>query len=155
AQSVNQGLTAIDNAEMVAVHDAVRPLVTADEIDRVVDAATETGAAILVGPVNETIKRIENDRVRQTVPRSELRRALTPQCFRFDILKRAYENLARFESSGTDVTDDSLLVEDLGVEVAAVEGGARNIKITTREDLALAEAWLKSIGAELVPAQHA
>ena len=144
AQSVKQGFAAIDNAELVAVHDAVRPLVTADEIDRVVNAAAETGAAILVAPVNETIKRVENNRIRKTVLRSELRRALTPQCFRFDILKRAYENLARFESSGIDVTDDSLLVEDLGVEIAAVEGDARNIKITTPEDRAMAEALLTS-----------
>jgi 2-C-methyl-D-erythritol 4-phosphate cytidylyltransferase len=70
---------------------------------------------------------------------------LTPQCFRFDILKRAYEQLAEVEGEGIEVTDDSLLVERLGVEIVAVEGSARNIKITKEEDLVLGEALLKSV----------
>jgi len=74
-----------------------------------------------------------------------LRRALTPQCFRFDILKRAYDQLAEVEAEGIEVTDDSLLVERLGVEIVAVEGSARNIKITRQEDLAWGEAILRSV----------
>jgi len=142
AQSVKSGLAAIEQAEVVAVHDAVRPLVTHDEIDRVMVAATESGAAILVAGVSETIKEVEDNRVARTVPRAYLRRALTPQSFHFDILKRAYEQLEQLESSGVEVTDDSFLVERLGVAVTLVEGSARNIKITTPEDLAMAEAFL-------------
>ena len=143
AQSVQKGLAAIAAAELVAVHDGVRPLVTPDEIDRVVIAAATNGAAVLVAEVAETIKEIENDRIARTLPREKLRRALTPQCFRFDLLERAYESLAEMEASGIEVTDDSFLVERLGVNVVAISGSARNIKITTQEDLALAEALLK------------
>ena len=143
AQSVQKGLAAIAEAEVVAVHDGVRPLVTPDEIDRVVIAAAANGAAVLVAPVEDTIKEIENDRIARTLPRHKLRRALTPQCFRFDLLARAYEGLAEIEASGIEVTDDSFLVERLGVNVLAISGSARNIKITTPEDLALAEALLK------------
>jgi len=142
AQSVKSGLAAIEQAEVVAVHDAVRPLVTHDEIDRVVVAAAESGAAILVAGVSETIKEVEDHRVARTVARAHLRRALTPQSFHFEILKRAYEQLDELESSGVEVTDDSFLVERLGVAVSVVEGSARNIKITTPEDLAMAEAFL-------------
>src|SRR5436190_13188572 len=79
AQSVRNGLAAIDQADVVAVHDAVRPLVTPDEIDRVVNAAAESGAAILVGPVSETIKEVADEVIVRTVARARLRRALTPQ----------------------------------------------------------------------------
>jgi len=144
AQSVQRGLAAIAEAEVVAVHDGVRPFVTPEEIDQVVAATRVTGAAVLVAPVADTIKEIEGDRVLRTLPRSSLRRALTPQCFRFDILKRAYQQLTQVEAEGFEVTDDCLLVERLGVEIVAVEGSARNIKITQEEDLALAEALLET-----------
>ncbi|HEX7529562.1 MAG TPA: 2-C-methyl-D-erythritol 4-phosphate cytidylyltransferase [Pyrinomonadaceae bacterium] len=143
AQSVQRGLAAIAEAEVVAVHDGVRPFVTPEEIDQVVAATRVTGAAVLVAPVADTIKEIEGDRVLRTLPRSSLRRALTPQCFRFDILKRAYDQLTQVEAEDFEVTDDCLLVERLGVEIVAVEGSARNIKITQEEDLVLAEAILK------------
>ncbi len=145
AQSVQRGLSVVGEAEMVAVHDGARPFVTAEEIDQVVSAARKTGAAILVAPVADTIKEINDDRVVRTLPRSQLRRALTPQCFRFDILSRAYDQLAEIEAQGVEVTDDSLLVERLGVEIVTVEGSARNIKITREEDLVLGEALLKSV----------
>lgn len=145
AQSVRNGLNAIDDADMVAVHDGVRPFVTPEEIDQVVVAARENGAAVLTAPVADTIKRVQGGRIIETVSRAELRRALTPQCFRFAILKRAYETLDELESAGPEITDDSLLVERLGVAVVAVEGSARNIKITNEEDLVVAEAILKSV----------
>ena len=146
AQSVLQGLKAISSAEIVAVHDGVRPFVTPDEIDRVIEAAQKSGAAILTAPVADTIKEIiQNNQVARTLPRADLRRALTPQCFRFDILKRAYEQLDELESSGVEITDDSFLVERLGLEIVAVEGSARNIKITREEDLALAEILMRSV----------
>jgi len=142
AQSVKNGLAAIDQAEVVAVHDAVRPLVNHDELDRNVAAAAESGAAILAAPVSETIKEVADNLIVSTVARAQLRRALTPQSFRFELLKRAYQDLDALEAAGVDVTDDSFLVERLGIAVTVVEGSARNIKITTAEDLAMAEAWL-------------
>ena len=145
AQSVRRGLDAIANAEIVAVHDGVRPFVSSDEIDSVVVAARATGAAILVAPVADTIKDIENGRVKRTLTRHNLRRALTPQCFSYDLLKRAYDQLDEVESAGVEVTDDSLLVERLGAEIVAVEGNSRNIKITEEEDLALAETLLQGV----------
>jgi len=143
AQSVRNGLRAISDAEIVAVHDGVRPLVAPAEIDQVVLAARETGAADLTAPLADTIKRVSDDRIVGTVPRAELRRALTPQCFRFDILKRAYENLDDLESADVEITDESFLVERLGVDVIAVQGSARNIKITDETDLRLAEELLQ------------
>ena len=143
AQSVKRGLATIDDAEVVAVHDGVRPLVTPDEIDNVVKAAGESGAAILVALVSDTIKEVRSDRVVSTLTRVNLRRALTPQCFRMEVLKQAYEQLEKLEAAGVAVTDDSFLVERLGVNVATIEGNSRNIKITKEEDLAFAEAFLK------------
>ena len=145
AQSVQNGLAAISQAEIVAVHDGVRPFVTPDEIDQVVRAAIGSGAAILTAQVADTIKAVRDARVLRTLPRRLLRRALTPQCFRFDILKRAYDHLAEVEAAKIDVTDDSMLVERLGVRIVTVEGNSRNIKITQEEDLALAEMILKSV----------
>ena len=145
AQSVKNGLAAIDHAEVVAVHDAVRPLVTPEEIDRVVIEAADGGAAILVASLNETIKEVKDDQVVRTVARAHLRRALTPQSFHFETLKRAYDQLDSLEASGVEVTDDSFLVERLGVAVSVVEGNARNIKITTLDDLAVAQLLIKSL----------
>src|ERR1041384_2726827 len=82
AQSVKCGLAAIAGADVVAVHDAVRPLVTPEEIDQVVLAANNSGAAILVAPVSDTIKEVDNNQIVRTMSRAHLRRALTPQCFR-------------------------------------------------------------------------
>jgi len=142
AQSVLSGLRAIDVAEVVAVHDGVRPFVTSAEIDRVVETARTSGAAVLVAPVTDTIKEVSEQVIAQTLPRVNLRRALTPQSFRYEILKLAYESLSEIEIEGTEVTDDSFLVERLGVKPIAVEGSGQNIKITGPEDLALAEAIL-------------
>lgn len=142
AQSVKRGLAAIDNADIVAVHDGVRPLVTSDEIDAVVTAAGESGAAILAAGVADTIKEVRSNRVVNTLARTNLRRALTPQCFRLAILRRAYEQLEQLEAGAIEVTDDSFLVERLGIEVVAIEGSTRNIKITREEDLTIAAATL-------------
>jgi len=144
AQSVKTGLAMIEEAEVVAVHDGVRPLVTPDEIDSVVKAAGESGAAILVAGLADTIKDVRSNRVVNTLPRVNLRRALTPQCFRLDVLRRAYQQLEQLEGTAIEVTDDSFLVERLGLEVVAIEGSARNIKITKEEDLRIAETILRS-----------
>jgi 2-C-methyl-D-erythritol 4-phosphate cytidylyltransferase len=143
AQSVARGLALIGEAEIVAVHDGVRPLVSPEEIDQVVNAARPTGAAILVAPVPDTIKEIKGGRIIRTLPRAGLRRALTPQCFRLELLMRAYQTLSEIEAAGGEVTDDSLLVERLGAEVVVIEGSSRNIKITREEDLILGEELLR------------
>lgn len=140
AESVVNGLKAVPDAcEIVAIHDGARPLVSVDEIERVIAKAKEFGAACLVAPVTDTIKSIRGSEISETLDRDNLRRALTPQAFRIDVLRRAFE-LA--ELNGV-VTDDSRLVEMLGHPVAFVEGSSANIKITHREDLILAEALLR------------
>src|ERR1044071_7124756 len=141
ADSVKRGLMTIRSATaaIVAVHDGVRPFVTVEEIDAVVAAAQSDGAAILVAPVTDTIKHVNDQRIVQTLDRGGLRRALTPQCFRYDVLRQAYEAA---DVTDPSVTDESVLVEQLGHRVSIVEGSARNIKITTVEDLAIAEAIL-------------
>jgi len=143
ADSVKRGLLAIRaaTAEIVAVHDGVRPFVTVEEIDSVVSAAQTDGAAILVAPVTDTIKQVTDQRAVQTLDRGGLRRALTPQCFRYDVLRRAYETA---DVTDPSVTDESVLVEKLGIPVSIVEGSPRNIKVTTAEDLLIAHAILKS-----------
>jgi 2-C-methyl-D-erythritol 4-phosphate cytidylyltransferase len=137
ADSVKRGLQAIRSAtaEIVAVHDGVRPFVTVDEIENTVEAARRDGAAILVAPATDTIKLVENGMIVKTLDRSGLRQALTPQCFRYDLLRQAYEHADVRDAS---VTDESVLVERLGHPVTIVEGSARNIKITTPYDLLVA-----------------
>ena len=141
AESVKRGLMSIRSAtaEIVAVHDGVRPFVTVEEISNTVTAAQDTGAAILVAPVTDTIKQVSDGSVLKTLDRSGLRRALTPQCFRYELLREAYQ---RADVNDPSLTDESALVEQLGHRVSVVEGSARNIKITTPEDLVVAEALL-------------
>jgi 2-C-methyl-D-erythritol 4-phosphate cytidylyltransferase len=141
-QSVWRGLQAVRaaTANIIAVHDGVRPFVTPLEIERTVQAAKESGAAILTAPAVDTIKEVENNKVVRTLSRTRLQRALTPQCFRYELLRRAFEQSPELIENATD---DSSLVESLGVTVTTVEGDARNIKITRPEDIALAERILK------------
>ena len=141
ADSVKRGLMAIRSAtaEIVAVHDGVRPFVTVDEIDSTIAAAQTDGAAILVGRVTDTIKQVSDGSVVKTLDRDGLRRALTPQCFRYELLRQAYQ---RADVNDPSLTDESALVEQLGHRVTVVEGSSRNIKITTPADLLIAEAFL-------------
>jgi 2-C-methyl-D-erythritol 4-phosphate cytidylyltransferase len=144
AESVWRGLQSVRaaTAEIVAVHDGVRPFVTVEEIEQTVRAAAISGAAILTAPVIDTIKEVNNSQVVRTLERARLQRALTPQCFRYELLRRAFEQSPELVASATD---DSSLVESLGITVATVEGDARNIKITRPEDIALAEIILNSL----------
>jgi 2-C-methyl-D-erythritol 4-phosphate cytidylyltransferase len=144
AESVWRGLQSVRaaTAEIVAVHDGVRPFVTPEEITRTVQAAQISGAAILTAAPVDTIKEVENNRIVRTIERTRLRHALTPQCFRYELLRRAYEQSPELIK---DVTDDSSLVESLGATVTIVEGDARNIKITRPKDIALAEILLKEM----------
>jgi 2-C-methyl-D-erythritol 4-phosphate cytidylyltransferase len=141
AESVLRGLQAVreTTVEIVAVHDAVRPFVSAEEITRTVAAAQAHGAAILVSAPVDTVKEVRDGAVIRTINRDDLRNALTPQCFQYKLLRRAYEQADVFD---LDLTDESSLVERLGERVAVVEGSARNIKITRPEDLVLAERLL-------------
>jgi 2-C-methyl-D-erythritol 4-phosphate cytidylyltransferase len=141
ADSVKRGLMAIRSAtaEIVVVHDGVRPFVTVEEIDATIAAAKADGAAILVAPVTDTIKQVGDGAVVKTLDRGALRRALTPQCFQYELLREAYQ---KADVNDPSLTDESALVEQLGKRVGVVEGSARNIKITTAEDLAIAEAIL-------------
>jgi 2-C-methyl-D-erythritol 4-phosphate cytidylyltransferase len=140
AESVFKGLQAVDrdSAEIVAVHDGARPFVLGEEITATIEKARETGAACLVAPVTDTIKQVADGKIVRTIERTKLRRALTPQAFRFEILQKAFENADLSEAA----TDECFLVERLGQEIAIVEGSAKNIKITTREDWELAEIFL-------------
>ena len=143
AESVWRGLRSLEalGAGVVAVHDGVRPFVTPAEIDRAVRAAEESGAAILAAPAVETVKEVEDGRVVRTPERARLWHAQTPQCFRYELLRSAYEQPGAL---GADVTDCSALVERLGHPVRVVEGGAHNVKITTPRDFAIAEILLSS-----------
>jgi 2-C-methyl-D-erythritol 4-phosphate cytidylyltransferase len=132
--------------EIVVVHDAVRPFVTPERISAVIAKAREIGAAILAQPATDTIKEVEDGLIRRTLDRRFIWRAQTPQAFRYDLLMRAnqvYGEDARAANlPAAMATDDSFLVERLGAPVAIVEGMANNIKITTPEDLILAEKLL-------------
>ena len=137
--SVVAGLSRLTHCDWVVIHDGARPLVTVDLIDRGLEAARETGAAVAAVPVTDTIKVAGNDRiVHQTPPRRNLWAVQTPQVFRFDIITEAYRR------AKGEVTDDASLVEQLGYRVKLYMGSYDNIKVTTPDDLALAEVlWHK------------
>jgi 2-C-methyl-D-erythritol 4-phosphate cytidylyltransferase len=124
---------------IVAVHDAVRPFVTLEEIESVVQEADRRGAAILATPIVDTVKQVEKDLVASTLTREHLVLAQTPQVFRIEVLKEAFEAARKDEYYGTD---ESSLVERIGRPVSIVRGSERNIKITRPSDLTLARAIL-------------
>lgn len=136
--SMRSGLAALPpGIELVAVHDAARPLVRPGDVGRVIAAAARTGAALLAVPVRDTLKRVRDGRVEETLSRAACWAAQTPQVFRLALLREA---LAKAEAEGFLGTDDAQLVERLGAPVEVVEGDASNLKITWPEDVALAEA---------------
>lgn len=138
--SMAAGLEALpDEAGWVAVHDAARCLVSAEDVARVIEAAAETGAALLGSRARDTIKRVRDGLVVETPDRSECWTAETPQVFRVDLLREA---LAKARAERVVGTDDAQLVERLGVRVRMVESRSPNPKITLPEDLAAAEARL-------------
>lgn len=143
--SVRAGLAqAPDGFEgLVLVHDAARPLVERAMIEAVLAAARESGAALPVEPLADTVKRVRGGRIVETLDRSELCGAQTPQGFRVAALRRAY---AAAEAAGLTVTDEAMAIERLGEPVRAVPGTARNRKITTAEDLAWAEGLVRRGG---------
>jgi 2-C-methyl-D-erythritol 4-phosphate cytidylyltransferase len=131
-----------DNIDLIAVHDACRCCVTEEIIDSTITAAAKSGAAIPACPVRATIKQVKDNVIIQTVDRTSLYEAQTPQIFSASLLKKAYGNLKNLDRS--KISDDSQLVEALGHEVTIVETDSSNIKITHQSDIAVAEAILKS-----------
>jgi 2-C-methyl-D-erythritol 4-phosphate cytidylyltransferase len=142
ADSVERALARIKpDCDYVAIHDAARPCLADVWIERVFEQAEKSGAAILAIPVSGTLKRSKDGKViQETVPREGLWEAQTPQVFRRDLLLEAYAKRGTFVA-----TDDAQLVERLGKPVSIVTGSPVNLKITTQEDLRLAEQALKAL----------
>lgn len=136
-QSVKNGLKNISNPSLVAIHDGVRPLVSKNTLNRVFKKAEETGNAIPIVKINESVRRLEEDNS-YPVNRKEYRLIQTPQCFHSELIKRAYE-----QEYSDAFSDDATVVEALGVKINLVEGNTENIKITRPGDMKIAEALLK------------
>ena len=136
--SVAEGLKRLDRCDWVLVHDGARPCLTVDLIERGLVEARQTGAAIAAVPLKETVKVVDAEGLIQSTPRREsLWAAQTPQVFRFDLLAEAYRKTTQ------EVTDDASLVEASGHKVRVYMGLYDNMKVTTPEDLALAETILR------------
>ncbi len=149
-ESVSNGLAEVsEDAEYVAVHDAARVCLAEEWIDGIFETAAKAGTAVPVIPLDATLKRVGPDNViTETVPREGLHMAQTPQVFRKEIIAGAYAALEEkgLEATGDlPMTDDAQVVAAAGHTVTTVDGDARNIKITTRDDLKLASAVLKAL----------
>ena len=140
--SVRNGLAALETrCEIVMIHDAARPFISAQAIQRSIDTATEGGSAVVATPVRDTIKRADTQHtIRETVSRQDLWLAQTPQTFRVEVIRAAHRWA---QQQGLTGTDDATLVEQMGQPVRLVPGDALNFKITTPDDLALARAVLQ------------
>ena len=143
ASALKQIVAAPD--DIVLVHDAVRPFVTPEIIDQVIKAAQQHGAAIAGWPAVDTVKQVERTAdgalIKTTIPRASIVMAQTPQGFRYDILKKAFDDAT---ADGFLGTDEASLIERAGLPVMVVMGSPRNIKITTPADMELAEFYLKT-----------
>lgn len=139
-QSVYSGLKQLEHADIVLVHDGARPFMMRKMIDQLVEQANISGAAIAAVPVKDTIKRVKDGTVVETVERSSLWAVQTPQAFRLSSLLQAHEQA---EKDGFLGTDDASLIERINLPVQIVEGDYDNIKLTTPEDLVFAEAIIQ------------
>ncbi|MCP2520383.1 2-C-methyl-D-erythritol 4-phosphate cytidylyltransferase [SCandidatus Aminicenantes bacterium Aminicenantia_JdfR_composite] len=141
--SVYEGFKRINcnERDLILIHDGVRPLVSPDLIERVIEKARQKGSVIPVIAIEDTVKRCEGDRVIKTLERNKIFRIQTPQAFTYGILKKAFD---KAYSEGYTGSDEAYLVEKLGLEVYTVEGDLKNIKITTPFDLKLAEFYLEN-----------
>jgi 2-C-methyl-D-erythritol 4-phosphate cytidylyltransferase len=138
-ESVRNGLESLPiSTKLVAIHDAARPLVSPSDINRVVERAAQERAAMLAVPIPDTVKRVKDGYVIGTLDRQTLYHAQTPQVFQYDLIMSAHRELA-----DTAVTDDAELIEKRGFKVAVVEPTGPNLKVTTREDIQVAEIFLK------------
>ena len=138
-QSVFNGLKQVE-ADIVLVHDGARPFIQEDLIHQLTEAASLHAGAIVAVPVKDTIKKVQDRSVVETVERSSLWSVQTPQAFRVSILYKAHQEAEDDQFLGTD---DASLLERMGEQVVIIEGDYDNIKITTQEDLYFAEAILK------------
>lgn len=141
-ESVYEGLKKIEGESIVLIHDGARPFVRLEHIHKLVQVTSEKGSAVLAVPVKDTIKRVKDGVVEETIDRSELWSIQTPQAFQLSLLKEAHDVAVK---EGFIGTDDASLVERIGYNVEIVEGDYNNIKITTQEDLHFAEAILSEI----------
>ncbi len=139
SESVSIGLKTIKETDLIIVHDACRPIVSAALIDRVVEAARETGAAVPALQATETLGRLRDDTIEATVPRDRVIGIQTPQAFRYEVLKTAFETA---DETIRKATDESSLVLAAGYPVRVVEGERWNIKVTVKEDLQILESFL-------------
>jgi len=140
--SVRNGLREVrPDAQLIAIHDGARPLVTQNILEKTVLRASSAGAAAPVIPITDTVKRVEKDLILETVERSALCAIQTPQVFEAGLIKAAVEKAI---ADGEVLTDDCACVERLGMKVAVTEGSKENIKITTPFDLLLGSAILES-----------
>lgn len=137
--SVYNGLQAINkNTDTVVIHDGVRPFIQPEELKECILGSKKNGACILGTPASDTLKRVDkSDIIETTLSRENIWLAQTPQVFRFDLILKAHETARR---DGYVGTDDASLVERLGEDVKIINGGRFNIKITKKEDLAIAKA---------------
>lgn len=141
SQSVHCGFVALQSNQddLVLIHDAVRPLVSKNLIEKIIEATQKSGAVIPALPLSDTIKQVTHNKIEKTLDRNSLCAAQTPQGFKSELLKKAYQTLP-FESAA--FTDEASLVEALGVSVSTIEGEKNNIKITNPLDLNIAKILL-------------
>jgi 2-C-methyl-D-erythritol 4-phosphate cytidylyltransferase len=139
-ESVRAGLGALGECDFVLVHDAARPLATATLVRRVLAAAMESGAAFPAITPRDAVKRVEGNRLVESLDRSRIVLAQTPQAFAYELLARAHREAA---DAGLVGDDDAQLVAATGHAVTVVEGEPANIKLTTPEDLGVVEALIK------------
>lgn len=143
-QSVKNAIETVDNAHLIVIHDGARPLVKCEDIEKTIRAAEEFSAAAVGVYVKDTIKVVDSEGFVQSTPdRSTLFAVQTPQIFNFELYKSAMQ---RADEQGLDFTDDCQLIELCGGKVKMIEGSYSNIKITTPDDIALAENLLKNEG---------
>lgn len=134
-----------EDTEIVIIHDGVRPFIKREVIKENINSAKKYGAVITAVKTKDTIKIVQDNKIKETPNRENLYMAQTPQTFRKDIIKRAYNEFKIDEKA----TDDSVLVENIGIDVHIVEGSYENIKITTKEDLIIAEAIINNEEGEI------
>jgi len=146
SESVSIGLKTIRDAGLIIVHDACRPVVSAALIDRVVEAARETGAAVPALQATETLGRLRDGTIEAAVPRDRVIGIQTPQAFRYEVLRAAFDAA---DETIRKATDESSLVLAAGSPVRVVEGERWNIKVTVKEDLQILESFLGGRKLEL------
>lgn len=146
-ESVLNGLEALPiSCDYVAIHDAARPMVEIDDINRVIKAAIDNRAAILASKTSDTLKRVKDDYIIATIDRQNMYQAQTPQVFQFDLILQAHRNYEADKDG--EITDDASLIEKNGFKVKIVEASRPNFKITTADDLRTAKLLMEDKGDE-------